>query len=527
MRKIIFPVRNLMRVERPPEASARSVWVAYGPPPMRGCAAFYLLRERCSGMSQAHGVTRRSFIATGAGCAALAASQTTARSARAAEAPEASEGRTYDPTTDRPAFLEAPEPIDEAAVVREIDCDVAVVGLGVAGVCAARAAAEGGLQVVGVERLPELAARGWAFGCFNNQWARDMGIEDVDANELVNELMRQCGHMSDYRILKRWADNCGDAVEFYAHGQKDIVYLQPDEQPPADDSLNWVQAGEFYSYDPAIDHERIFAGTIHFGHGHGSVLQANWDTAVETGCCEGLFSTPARQLITEDGRVCGVYAQSLEDGSIVKINARVGVVLATGSYAHNDQMLAYYAPHLYNNLDRIFISYGHNDIEGNPVDNGDGVLMGYWAGGKIEDGPHGMMFHDDLETLGIDAFLQLNARGERYINEDLTNCHLGANLLRQPNSMLYQIFDASFPEQLAAMQGSLGSKDSISPDQVASVEDWVTAQGNTIEELVANLQVSDEVAQRDDRADRALQRAVREGRRRGLWQEPRAYVCPC
>ena len=40
-----------------------------------------------------------------------------------------------------------------------------------------------------------------------------MGIEDVDTTELVNEMMIQCGHRADFRVLKRWADHCGEAFD--------------------------------------------------------------------------------------------------------------------------------------------------------------------------------------------------------------------------------------------------------------------------------------------------------------------------
>ena len=104
------------------------------------------------------------------------------------------------------------------------------------------------------------------------------------------------------------------------------------------------------------------------------------------------------------------------------------------------------------------------------------------------------MCHGDLGKLGVDAFLQLNANGERFINEDLTNDHFGSALVRQPGALTYQIFDAAYPEQLDAMQAGLGTKHSISQAEMDSIDEWTSAQGDTIDELIANLGVDDQVA---------------------------------
>lgn len=49
--------------------------------------------------------------------------------------------------------------IPEEKILETVDCDVCVVGLGVAGVGALRSAAEGGLKVVGVEKGSKPSAR--------------------------------------------------------------------------------------------------------------------------------------------------------------------------------------------------------------------------------------------------------------------------------------------------------------------------------------------------------------------------------
>ncbi len=84
--------------------------------------------------------------------------------------------------------------------------------------------------------------------------------------------------------------------------------------------------------------------------------------------------------------------------------------------------------------------------------------MGRSIGAKVENAPHVPMAHSTLtSTLGVDAFLQLNANGERYINEDLSIDHFTSNMMSQPKKNIYQFFDGNWQEQMGAMQAGLGA----------------------------------------------------------------------
>ena len=60
------------------------------------------------------------------------------------------------------------------------------------------------------------------------------------------------------------------------------------------------------------------------------------------------YSTPARQLVADkSGAVTGAIAQR-EDGEYVQVNAKNGVIIATGDYSNDDEMVDYYIPDLHN-----------------------------------------------------------------------------------------------------------------------------------------------------------------------------------
>ena len=439
-------------------------------------------------------ISRRSFVASAAGAGALAATAVIAGASPARATESASADAVDAPAT--PSFLNAPDPIADDAISQTYEADVVVVGLGLAGVAAARAAAEAGLTVVGIERSSTVNARSSQFAVFNSDNARAMGVEDIDTPELVNELMTQMGHRADARILKTWADNCGEAFDWYANAVDGLVWQHPGEDAPTDENTIFVRNGNIYEpYQYGLDHEKIFSGTLSFRpNGHAPVLQANFDVAQATGNLTAIFDMRGLQLIKDGERVSGVIAQSIADGSYIKATASKAVILATGGYLHNDEMMAYYLPWIYNQKDKFQFTYMSVDLNVDKTDVGDGHRMGYWAGGNIEEGPHAAMAHGDLGKLGVDAFLQLNAHGERYINEDLTNDHFGSAIVRQPDSLIYQLFDANWAEQMPAMQAGLGTQHAASQEMIDTIDEWTAAKGDTIEELISNLGVDDEVA---------------------------------
>ncbi len=96
--------------------------------------------------------------------------------------------------------------------------------------------------------------------------------------------------------------------------------------------------------------------------------------------------------------------------------------------------------------------------------------------------------------MGVNAHLQLNAEGERYINEDLTIDHFSVAVMNQPKNTIYQIFDATYADTAARAQSGIGTFHQVPEKTIESIDEWTAAKGETVEELVANLGVSDEVA---------------------------------
>lgn len=149
--------------------------------------------------------------------------------------------------------------------------------------------------------------------------------------------------------------------------QAAVLPVNPDE-PQVDRVL------KIHGYD-VYPHANTY-----FRIGRGEVVKAVAPGAEAAGV-EFFYSCPARQLVTdESGRVTGVVCE--EDGKNVLFTASKGVILATGDYQCDPEMIAYYCPDV-----KEFPPCQMNRT-------GDGHKMGVWAGGEIEPITHTKMIHD-------------------------------------------------------------------------------------------------------------------------------------
>ena len=95
------------------------------------------------------------------------------------------------------------------------------------------------------------------------------------------------------------------------------------------------------------------------------------------------WSTPmVRLLQDESGKVTGAIAQK-GDGSYLQVNASKGVVVCTGGYARNDDMMAALQPQT---LDKYSLSIAIAGTEG------DGIKACLWAGAHMDEVHTAMVF---------------------------------------------------------------------------------------------------------------------------------------
>ncbi len=465
-------------------------------------------------------VSRRSFIAGSAAAAGVAA---VASSVALADEEEAQAAYT-------PSFMTAPDPIADSDIKETIDADIVIVGSALSGLCACRSAIENGAQnIVVIEKGETWQCRSNQFGTIGGKIQEDLGIQ-IDKNAAVGQIMKECGYRPNQRILNLWADNSGEAFDWFLAPMegKYVVEAESDPYDVEEGHLSvrkthWPEPDNACTKDdfyPIFSDCQITLPTM-----------APWVEAIYNICVEAgvtfKFSTWARQLVREnnEGAVTGVICQDA-DGNYSRVNASKAVLLATGDIAGNKEMMEYYVPW----ATRFASIFPNRDAAGDPTNTGDGQRMGMWIGAKMEDGPLAAMTHHLGGPLGMDAFLLVDVNGDRFVNEDVGGQPFQNQLGRLPKKTAWQIFDSEWPNQLQYMDcghgnvswyvddadvpgGSYGRNAYISQEmfdeamagdagvQADTIEELAEKMGVPADELTATIERYNELAKKGDDED--------------------------
>ena len=414
---------------------------------------------------------------------------------------------------------EAPEFAD-ADIDEELEADIIVVGGGLSGVSAARAACEAGKSVILFEKCDALQCRHGEFAALGSKfyaehWNR--GNEGMKV-EVVSELERLSGNRINQRLLNIWADNSGEAFDWFVGASEDPIVLETSVSETPTDTDQWIQPRNLPApddYDPAEDNYKcFFQATSQFHPSQQWAFDNHAAAAEATGLLTTYLATPVKKLLREaDGPVTGVIAQGYE-GKTYRATGKA-VILATGDYASNTDMLLYYNPWLKGNLEQSGILYTSVDPEGKFANTGDGDRMGMWVGAKMEEGPHGAQTHNSGGALGVTAFLTVDLHGHRFMNEDTPAQEIDNRLHQLYKNTCYQIFDSAWIDEVGKLAVNHCMVSSIvTPEQheanywlqpvfgyatPTTADDAVDAgtavKADTLEELVEMLDMDDEAKQ--------------------------------
>ncbi|HJI12763.1 MAG TPA: FAD-binding protein [Adlercreutzia equolifaciens] len=359
---------------------------------------------------------------------------------------------------------ELPDFFDE-----EVTADIVVLGAGVAGVSACRAAIEAGATVALFEKSSGVSSRSQDYVCLGSSWMAEHFPSIPDMDEIKWDFLHATAKGSLLRtkdaIWAKWADLNGAYFDWWIGAVPEDELSSGSEQngnKPEEGKHSvtikmWPMPAH---YAPSDELYPSFAGTaVLMGAEGGGCLaftQANYDKACEVGGdrLATYFEAPAERLITDDsGKVTGAVIRCF-DGRVIRANADKAVILATGDFLNNMAMMEQFCPREvrcgYTPEKTI---YPGTDKNGDHLNVGDGHKMGMWAGARMQvDGccmTH--MEKQEVEAIGTDPCLWLDKTGNRFMNEDCQACHMSQRLDELPDKTIFQIFDGSILDDLEWM----------------------------------------------------------------------------
>ena len=239
----------------------------------------------------------------------------------------------------------------EAAWDRE--ADVVVLGLGAAGCAAAIEAHDAGASVIVLEKMPAGREGG------NTRVSGGVWFDNTDPEGAATYLRALCGDFpvpeDVIRVWSRetaqnsaWVESLGARVA--THGD----YRPEFPEMPGSESY-----GGYIGVDGELGNSRLF-----------ETLSA----AVREREIELLLDTPGRELLRDaSGAIAGVEALSgaSEGGTPLRVRARRGVVLATGGFENNPEMV------------RDYLRLPDSPVWGSPAGTGDGIRMAQQVGADL------------------------------------------------------------------------------------------------------------------------------------------------
>jgi hypothetical protein len=370
-----------------------------------------------------------------------------------------------------------PAPIPGSEITKEYTADVVVVGLGDAGAPAARAAAEAGASVLGIEKMTKDVWYAWGMdvGHINSDFLASRGVPKVDPIELFNDWMRRSGNRANPKLVMQFCQKCGQAFDWYCEPftkeqmAKMVVAFWP---PPAKNFKGEVSGQKFWVGTARFDHEsklfrvkkdskqkgeegppednateKIFGVDAKKLKDIFTLTQASWanlERARELGA-ELHFGLNAQQLVMEGEGVTGVIAKDSK-GKYTKFNAKKGVILSTGDFGGNKEMCR----DLLTDISELFDEGEDFRFSGR---DGRGIQMGVWAGGRMEARPVPAMGGNFImmmsATGSFGGILWIDESGRRYCNEGFGDpVFAGMPGAAMKHGMVTAVFDSSIMEDL-------------------------------------------------------------------------------
>ncbi|SFK67904.1 FMN-binding domain-containing protein [Lachnospiraceae bacterium KH1T2] len=335
---------------------------------------------------------------------------------------------------------EEPE-IAEADIKEKVECDVLVIGAGSSGAFAAAAAAELGAKTILIEKFKHDMASGIrdTFAAVGSSQQKADG-HDVDPKKYVRYLRDWSQGYTSPALAKAFVENSGELIDWYTdvlkQGGMDFAHEIDEENPDANYEV--MDVGHSVQYTSEYYEQLTLDKVLDYAQGKG--LEVRYEVTMV-------------KLIKDGERVCGIIAKNSDD-TYSQYNAKGGVIVATGGYSANDDMMNALQPW---SVEQTCINYSKSGSKG------DGIKACLWAGAAFDNTHSAMIFDrgavkpdesgkvDDgkLFWMGSQPFLKVNLAGKRFMNEFQPYDYILHTADTQKDHTYITVWDSSWKDDVA------------------------------------------------------------------------------
>lgn len=260
------------------------------------------------------------------------------------------------------------------------------------------------------------------------------GFED-SPEEMLKYLQASIGAGRDDRKLELYCDGTVEHFDWLvAQGipYKSTFYYGQSGEPPTDDGLVWSGSENVHPFrDLAKPAPRGHVAAVPGAAGHK--VMSSLCTAVEASPARTVFNASCTALYRErDGAITGARLEVFGEPRTVR--ARGGIVIATGGFVLNDEMLDAYRPEARKCSMRVAAD----------GDDGSGIRLGMEAGAGTRHLDKVSVSLPVTQPWDLKAGLLVNAQGQRFINEDAYYGRLGDYALLRQDGRCWLIVDDGF-----------------------------------------------------------------------------------
>jgi fumarate reductase flavoprotein subunit len=328
--------------------------------------------------------------------------------------------------------------------VLELNCDIAVVGAGGAGlVAAARIASSSDKKVIVLEKMPFIGgglnfASDWRI--YGSDWQKRHNIPDL-TNEKIQAAMDATNWQLDHELVYQAYANTGKFFDWFEKICPDVEYREA-----------------MYIFDRPHGGQHIplpvnRQGMTSCRHIVSEKLQEY--------CRKVGVDIRTRHQVTDvemtDGRISAVIAK--DPGGITKVHCK-SLILASGSWISDKKLMAKICPDF---LKMPIKPEAHTSL----AYTGDGIPMAQKLGAYIDYGslclrlmgPMGMAPGATASVIARSpSCIFVNKNGKRWINEDTIvrkddAFGIAHVLVKQPQGVSYTIFEANMADKLYKAMG--------------------------------------------------------------------------